>query len=69
MYPKKLTWWSCHSGTQGFCEPPDPEDEETWVALERKAQAGKAAQASQDKAKEDRTRQRKQLQAIELATD
>ena len=41
---------------------------ETWVALERKAQAGKAAQASQDKAKEDRTRQRKQLQAIELAT-
>ena len=41
---------------------------QTWIALERKAQAGKAAQASQDKAKENRTRQRKQLQAIELAT-
>ena len=40
---------------------------ETWVAMERKAQAAKAAKASQNKPKQAKTSKRKQKQAIEPA--
>ena len=40
---------------------------ETWVAMERKAQAAKAAKASQNKQKQAQASQSKQKQAIEPA--